>query len=155
MTNFEIARRFTGMSAVDLARVLDVSPQQLNSWIQGTRVPSRTNVDGIASKMGVDAAWLLGVSQALPVLDYQAGTVYDCPIIHSETLDGYGAFYVVWLSENAAWLPVIQGNGVQFTPWDWESAYNPRSAEEIGETKWVDHRGQETIMLDGLPRVML
>lgn len=155
MTNFEIARRYTGLSAAALAKLLEVSPQQLNGWIQGARVPSRTKVDGMAERMGVDAAWLLGVAQALPVLDYATGTVYQCQIIHSESIDGYGMFAVVWLAESGTWLPVIQGSGVQFTPWNWEDAYNPRTAEEISEIKWVDHLGREAVMLDGLPRTLV
>jgi transcriptional regulator with XRE-family HTH domain len=155
MTNFEIARRFTGLTASALAELLEVSPQQLNGWIQGARVPSRTNVDGIASRMGVDPAWLLGVAQSLPVLDHASGVVYSCPIIHSAPIEGYGMFYVVWLEEIGAWLPVVQGDGVQFTPWDWQSADNARGIADVATVRWVDHRGHEAVMVDGMPRVML
>lgn len=155
MTNFEIARRFSGLITSALAELLEVSPQQLNGWIQGARVPSRTNVDGIASRMGVDPAWLLGVAQSLPVLDHISGAVHNYSIIHSAPIEGYGMFYVVWLDEIGAWLPVVQGNGVQFTPWDWQSADNVKSIADIATVRWVDHRGHEAVMVDGMPRAML
>lgn len=154
MTNFEIARRYTGLSAVELARLLDVSPQQLNGWIQGTRVPSRTTVDRIAASMGVDAAWLLGVPQRLGVWDHIQQTVLPCPIMHSE-FTPVGVFYIVWVDAIDEWLPVIHGNGVQFTPADWLNPYKPRTASDAAECAWVDHRGVDAIMVDGLPRAII
>lgn len=156
MTNFEIARMYTGLSAKELARLLEVSPQQLNGWIQGARVPSRTNVEGMAAKMGVDAAWLLGVAQAIDVVDTCDGGLIACEIIHSEAIEGYGMFYVVWLEPVGGWLPVIQcpASGVQFTPRDWQAAYLPRCAGDIGEGEWVDHLGRPAVMLEGLPRIV-
>lgn len=153
MTNFEIARRFSGMTSAALAEALGVSPQQVTNWATGLRTPSRNSVERIAGEMSVDAAWLLGVAQALPVLDAVGGRVYQCPIMRSERLEGYGVFYVVWLEELGNWLPVIQANGVQFTPRDWDSGYNPKRADQIGEGGWIDHRGREAVMIDGLPRM--
>lgn len=155
MTNFEVAKNYTGLSAVALAERLGVSPQQLNGWLKGGRVPNRNNVEYIAKAMDVDAAWLLSVAQSVPVIDHATGTVYQCGIIHSESIADYGMFAVVWFAENGTWLPVILGDGVQFTPWDWEAPDNPRTASEIAEARWVDHRGQEAVMLDGLPRAMM
>lgn len=153
MTNFETARRFAGISGVELAARLNVSPQQVNNWARGLRTPSRSTVDTIAEALGVDAAWLLGVAQSLPVVDPLNGTVYSCPIMHTEELPDYGALYIVWAEALQDWLPVVQGNGIQFTPTDWQSAYRPRSAEEIDEYSWMDAHGTDAIMLDGLPRV--
>lgn len=156
MTNFEIARLYTGMSAVELARLLEVSPQQLNGWLKGIRVPSRTNVEYMAAKMGVDAAWLLGVPQSVLVIDHETGEWLMLPIIHSEAIDGYGVLYIVWCEEIGTWIPVLQcpDSAVQFTPADWQSPYNPRRVEEIGDGRWVDHLGHDAVMIDGLPRTM-
>ena len=153
MTNFEIARRYTGLNGVALARLLGVSPQQLNGWLKGDRVPSRTSVEGIAAKMGVDAAWLLGVAQRLPVVDPDAGAVYSCGIVRTEILEGYGALYHVYLDETGDVVPVILSGGIQLTPRDWQ-ALRVRRAEDIAGERWQDARGAEAVMLDGLPRVI-
>lgn len=155
MTNFEIARRYVGLKGVELAKLLEVSPQQLNGWINGTRVPTRANAETYAGKMGVDAAWLLGVPQTLPVWSPENATVHQCPIMHTQAIDGYGTMYIVYLEELERWLPVIAGEGVQFTPYDWQAGDNARTVEEIGMHRWVDQRNADAIMLDGLPRATM
>ena len=154
MTNFETARRFAGISGVELAARLEVSPQQVNNWARGLRTPGRSTVDTIAAALDVDAAWLLGVAQILPVIDPLQGEVYSCPIIRTEALPGYGALYIVWLEPLQDWMPVVQGAGLQFTLADWQSAYRPKRADEIGEYHWMDARGTDAVMLDGLPRAL-
>lgn len=151
MTNFEIARGFTGLTAAALAQRLDVSPQQLNGWIKGARTPSRTNVESIAAAMDVAPAWLLGVPDRLPLVDPQTGTVYTCPVLREESIEDYGMLYHLYLAETGDIVPTIIGIGVQFTPTDWQTL-TVRCADDIAEVAWMDARGVDAIMLDGLPR---
>lgn len=154
MTNFEIAKNFAGVSAVELARRLEVSPQQLNAWLAGTRTPSRTNVEEIARRMDVDAAWLLGVPQRLTLTVPLTGDVYGCPILRSEDIPGYGMLYHVYLEETGDIVPVILSAGLQLTPTDWTSL-TVRSAEDIPECAWMGPGGRDAVMVDGLPRLMI
>ena len=154
MTNFEIAKRFCGIPAAALAQRLGVSPQQLNGWLKGARVPSRTNVDEIAAAMGVDPAWLLGVPQRLPLIDPLTGDVFSAGIIRSEDIPDYGTLYHVYLSETGDIVPVILSTGIQLTPTDW-TALTVRSAADIAECSWMGPGGRDAIMLDGLPRVVI
>lgn len=154
MTNFEIARQYTGLTAADLARQLSVSPQQLNAWLSGARVPSRTNVDAIARAMDVDAAWLLGVPQSMPLIDPLTGESWVCPILRSESIEGYGTLYHVYLAESGDIVPVILSTGLQLTPTDW-TALTVRTAADIGECAWMGPGGRDAVMLDGLPRLIL
>lgn len=153
MTYFEIAKIFAKYTGTELAERLGVSPQHLNAWIKGSRVPNRNNVEYIASVLGVDPAWLLGLPQTMPVVDPLSGDVFTGRIMRSEAIDGYGELYHVYLNETGDIVPVILSAGIQFTPTDW-TTLTVRSAEEIAEARWMDARGQDTIMLDGLPRVI-
>lgn len=154
MTHFEIARRFTGLSGVELAGKLGVSPQQLQGWVSGTRTPSRTNVETIAAQMDVDAAWLLGVPQRLSVIDPLIGEAYTGGIMRTEEIDGYGMLYHVYLAQTGDIVPVILSAGVQFTPRDW-TAQNVRSLDDVAGERWLDHRGADAVMLAGLPRILM
>lgn len=159
MTNFEIAHRFTGLSAVELARKLDVSPQHLNAWLSGQRVPSRTNISGIAAAMGVSPAWLLGVPESLTLHDPVERADYIAPIMRAEHINGYGILYHVYLDETGDVVPVILTDGLQFTPADWSAAQAIRCAADIATesedpagVRWMDWRGIPAIMIDGFPR---
>lgn len=154
MTNFEIARQFTGLNAVELAELLKVSPQHLNAWLKELRTPNRNNVAGIAEKMDVDPAWLLGVPQTLPVVDPLTGKQYLCGILRSEAIDGYGMLYHVYMDETGTIVPVIVSGGTQLTTTDWETADIPRRAGEIKDFAWMGPGGQGAVMLDGLPRII-
>lgn len=153
MTNFEIAKNFTGLTAVALAQRLGVSPQQLNGWLNGSRVPSRTSVDKIAAAMDVDPAWLLGVGQQLAVMDPETGSVYACGIVRTESIPDYGALYHVYLNETGDIIPVILAGGVQLTPADWQTL-TVHSAADIPTVSWRDARNVDAVMLDDLPRVL-
>lgn len=151
MTNLEIARRFAGMTGKDLAAAVGVSPQQMTNWMTGIRTPGRAAAEKLAEVLDVDAEWVLGLGQKLALADPLEGKVFECGIIRTEHIDGYGALYHVWLEETGDVVPVILGGGVQLTPWDWQ-ALTVRSAEDIAGERWMDARGHEAIMLDGLPR---
>ena len=153
MTNFEIAKNFTGLTAVALAQRLGVSPQQLNGWLNGSRVPSRTSVDRLAATIDVDPAWLLGVGQQLAVMDPQTGDIYACGIVRTESIPGYGALYHVYMDETGDIIPVILAGGAQLTPADWQTL-TIRSAADIPTVSWRDARNVDAVMLDDLPRVL-
>ena len=80
------------------------------------------------------------------------GSVEMCAVISCETIEGYGALYLVEHPEVGP-LSVILADGVQFTPSDWQGE-QCASADDAAEFAWVDARGNDAIMLDGLPRIM-
>lgn len=154
MNYFEIARRFAGLTGLQLAELLEVSPQQITNWGKGLRTPSRSNAVEIAGKLDVEPAWLLGVPDRLAVADpLEGGTVYSYPILRAEDIAGYGILYHVYNVETGDIVPVILGGGVQFTPTDWQTL-GVRRASEIAEAAWMDARGADAVMVDGLPRTL-
>ncbi len=153
MTNFEIAARFAGLNGRELAERLGVSTAYISQLMTGRRSLGPNNVQLLAKTLDVDAAWLLGVAQRLPVVDPDAGAVYSCGIVRTEILEGYGALYHVYLDETGDVVPVILSGGIQLTPRDWQTLMVRRRAD-IGGERWRDARGAEAVMLDGLPRVI-
>lgn len=153
MTNFEIACGFAGLSGRELAGRLGVTPQYVSQLMTGRRSLGPNNVQLLAQALDVDAAWLLGVAQRLPLVDGDAGTVFSCGIVRTEILEGYGALYHVYLDETGDVVPVILSGGIQLTPWDWQTL-RVRQAADIAGERWRDARGAEAVMLDGLPRVI-
>lgn len=152
MTNYiAIARRLRGLTAVELAARLGVSKQQVSNWEHGVRLPSRESAEELARALDVSAAWIMGLSMALPV-SADLETIYSCPIIREEVIPEYGTLYHVYLDETGDIVPVILSAGVQFVPRDWQTLYT-HSAAEIPETDWQTAGGVPAIMLDGLPRV--
>lgn len=154
MTNFEIACRFAGVSGRELAERLGVTPQYISQLATGKRSPGPNNVWLLARALDVDAAWLLGAAQALPLADPLEGTVYTCPVIRSEEIPDYGVLYHVYLDQTGDIVPVILSGGVQLTPTDW-TALAVRCAADIGGCAWMGPGGRDAVMLDGLPRVMI
>lgn len=133
--NYEIARRFAGLTdlqmAEKLAQALDVSP-----------------------------SWLLGEPETMTLHDPLDGQDFACPILRAEEIAGYGMLYHVYLDEIGDVVPVIVSAGMQFTPTDWTRSDLPKSAAEIVEqtadpagVRWMDEAGRDTVLLDGLPRV--
>ena len=154
MTHLEIAHRFAGIKGKDLAEAVGVSPQQMTNWMTGIRMPGRAAAEKLAEVLDVDAEWVLGLGQKLALADPLEGKVFNCPIVRSESIDGYGALYHVYLDETGDVVPVILSGGVQLTPCDWQSL-TVRSAADIAGERWMDARGHDAIMLDGLPRTLI
>lgn len=154
MTHFEIARRFAGLSGVELAGRLGVYPQQVQGWVSGSRTPSRSSVTGIASELGVDPAWLLGMPQQMAVIDPVDGSAITGDIMRTEMIPAYGVLYHIYLDSTGDIIPVIVGGGVQFTPCDWQTL-TVKCADDISAAHWMDCFGRDAVMLDGLPRVIL
>jgi len=49
-----------GVSAPELARVLNVTPHAVNHWLRGDTRPTAARLELIAVALGIDAAFLLG-----------------------------------------------------------------------------------------------
>ena len=154
MTNFAIARRlYAGITSADLAARLGVTQSYISQLETGKRSVNRQNVQLVAGILDVSRAWLLEVPEAMPLSDLLSGDVFSAPIMRDEDIPGYGTIYHVWLDDAALIVPVILAGGVQMTPRDWQAPI-PHTASEIGEHQWIGPRGQDCIMLDGLPRII-
>ncbi len=55
------ARKEAGFSQATLARAIGVKVGTISTWEHGRRLPSGTNLIGLASALEVDPVWLLGV----------------------------------------------------------------------------------------------
>lgn len=162
MTNFEIACRFAGMTGVKLAEQLGVTPGYISQLQTDRRGLSRDKARELARVLDVSPAWLMGVAESLILHDPINGDDFTAPIMRSEELAGYGMLYHVYLDETGDIVPVILSDGLQFTPTDWSGAQAIKCAADIraeaedrAGVRWMDWRGQDAIMLDGLPRVFL
>lgn len=51
----------------DFAIYLEVSATSLSNWLHELRPPSPDNLDRIASKLGLDCYWIMGVSPRVPM----------------------------------------------------------------------------------------
>ena len=151
MKELKKALYLRGMWQAELADTLGVSRQQVTEYISGRRALGPKMLPKVAEALGVTQAYLRGISECIPVYDYEAEECVSCPIMVAEELPGYGEFYMVDHPEIGP-LAVILSAGIQFTPRDWQGV-QPKSVEEIAETDWVDQRGVDAIMLAGLPRV--
>lgn len=154
MTNFEIAARFAWLNGKEIAEKLGVSTAYISQLMTGKRGLGPNNVQLLATTLDVDPAWLLGVPQALPLVDPLTGDVYTCRILRCEDIPDYGALYHVHLDETGNIVPVILSAGIQLTPTDW-TALTVRSAADIAECAWMGPGGRDAIMIDGLPRVLV
>lgn len=152
MTNFEIGARFAGLNGKELADRLGVSTAYISQLMTGKRSLGPNNVQLLAKALDVDPAWLLGVPQALPLIDPLNGGVVACPIIRSETIPDYGTLYHVHLAETGDIVPVILSAGLQLTPTDW-TALTVHSAADIAGCAWTGPGARDAVILDGLPRV--
>ena len=152
MNEIKTARSIRKMTQEQLADKLGMSTQQLSGLERGDRNPGPKVLPLLADALNVSQAYLRGEAEAIPVVDFADGSVEMCPVISCETIEGYGALYLV---EHPAVGPlsVILAEGVQFTPSDWQGELC-RSAEDAAEFAWVDARGNDAIMLDGLPRIL-
>jgi len=152
MSNIRTACLMRGMTQTQLAEDVGCTPQQINALVTGARNPGPKQLPLLADALRVSAAYLRGDPQTLAVYDWETGEADACPIMAEETIGRYGCFYIVEHPVTGP-LAVILSAGTQFTPRDWQGP-QPMSTEEIPETAWVDARGRDALMLDGLPRVM-
>ena len=151
MNHIEYVKQRAGMSNLALAEALGVTPQQVSNWLRGFRKPSEENVKKIAAVLDVDAAWVLGVENRLPVWNPQTGECFIGSIIRSELMPGYGILYHVYLTEADDCIAVIIADSIQYTPCDW-SGVQPRTSAEIRNCSWSDGYMIAEIR-DGLPYI--
>ena len=152
MNEIKTARSIRKMTQDQLANKLGMSKQQLYGLESGDRKPGPKVLPLLADALSVSPAYLRGEAESIPVVDFADGSVEMCKVISCETIEGYGALYLVEHPVVGP-LPVILADGVQFTPSDWQGELCA-SAEDAAGFAWVDARGNDAVMLDGLPRIM-
>lgn len=151
--NIKQLRILRGMSQKELAGKMGVSAQQLNNYESGASSIGPKMTRALADALNVSAAYLRGDAQRLAVYDWETGRTEALPIMAETVIDDYGIFYLVEHPEDGV-MAVIQSEGVQFTPARW-SDDPPMTVDDIASARWVDSRGEDTIMYRGLPRIVV
>ena len=151
--NIKELRVLRGWSQKELADKLGVSAQTLNSYESGRRNLGPKLLPALADALGVTAAYLRGDAPKLAVYDWETGCTLALPIVSETVIDEYGIFYLVD-HPAVGIIAVIQSEGVQFTLADWQGE-QPMTVDEIGTARWVDARGEDTVMYRGLPRILV
>jgi hypothetical protein len=87
------------------------------------------------------------------VYDFSANKMVEVMELNRQTAGDASLVDVELRDENGGvrFAVIEYPDGVIFTPWDWQGQ-QPKSPDEIEEYKWVDDKGNEAIMLNGLPR---
>ena len=152
--NIKQLRVLRGLKQKELADMLGISAQQLNNYEGGSSNPGNKILPALADALGVSTAYLRGDAQRLAVYDWQTGRTEALPIMAETVIDDYGIFYLVE-HPDVGIIAVIQSEGMQFTLADWQGE-QPMTVDEIGAARWVDARGEDTVVLfRGLPRVFV
>lgn len=151
--NIKQLRILRGLKQKELADKMGISAQQLNNYEGGKSNPGNKILPVLADALGVSTAYLRGDAQRLAVYDWQTGRTEALPIMAETVIDDYGIFYLVEHPEVGV-MAVIQSEGVQFTLASWRDE-QPMTVDEIGGMRWVDSRGEDTIMYRGLPRILV
>lgn len=151
--NIKVLRALRGLSQKELADKMGISAQQLNSYESGQRNPGNKILPALADALGVSTAYLRGDAPKLAVYDWETGCTLALPIVSETVIDEYGIFYLVD-HPDVGIVAVIQSEGVQFTLVDWQGE-QPMTVDEIGTARWVDARGEDTVMYRGLPRILV
>lgn len=155
MSNFTVARKqFARMTGAEVARQTGTTAAYISQLDHGYRRLGDSNIQTYAKLFDVSPSWLHDCPERMPLFDPMSDDVFTCEIIRSETIPDYGILYHVYFDETGDIVPVILASGIQFTPRNWQDIDFPRSAKEIPDIRWMDNRGNEAIMLDGLPRVL-
>lgn len=152
MNNISIARCLNHMAPVQLAEAVGMARQYIHSLENGEKKLGPNKVLEFAEVLGVDPAWLLGHPAILPVHDPLKNRTIITEIIHSEVIPDYGVMYVVHSKQTRDSFAVIMSPCTQFTVTDWQSYWQPMTAAEIADYKWMDVNGNDAVMIDGLPR---
>ena len=151
--NIKELRVLRGLSQKELADKMGISAQQLNNYESGASNPGKKILPALADALGVSTAYLRGDAQRLAVYDWETRRTEALPIMAETVIDDYGIFYLVE-HPDVGMMAVIQSEGVQFTPADWQGE-QPMTVDEIGGARWVDSRGEDVIMYKGLPRILV
>lgn len=155
MTPIRTARLMRGLSQTDLAARMGISPQSLSQYESGARSLGSKLLPAAAQALDVSEAYLSGCAQTLPVYDYATGGTHISEIMREESIPTYGTLYLCDVPDVGP-VSVILAGGVQLTLSDWQGA-QVMTAAQIADPpngRWVDGRGEDAIMLGGLPRVL-
>ena len=155
MTPIKTARRMRGLSQLDLAVRMGISPQSLNQYESGARSLGPKLLPAAAQALDVSEAYLSGCAQTLPVYDCMTGGTHMGAIMREERIPAYGTLYLCDVTDVGP-VSVILSAGIQFTLSDWQGA-QVMTADEIADPPnghWMDGRGYTAIMLGGLPRIL-
>ncbi len=157
MNNIRIAMKLRGRkeAASELVERLGVTPEQVSTWEQGENVPAADIAEKIAAVLDVDEAWIRGTAQSVPLYDPLEKVTFTCPIVRSEKLpDDTGMLYHVYLAETGDVVALLLFYGLQFTVTDWTDWWaQPKTVSDIPDCKWMDARGADAIMLNGMPHM--
>lgn len=155
VTPIKTARRLRGLSQTDLAARMGISPQSLNQYESGARSLGSKLLPAAAQALDVSQAYLSGCAQTLPVYDFATGGTHMSAIMREERIPAYGTLYLCDVKDVGP-VSVILSAGLQFTLSDWQGE-QVMTAEQIAvppQGRWVDARGENAIMLGGLPRIL-
>lgn len=155
MTPIRTARLMRGLSQTDLAARMGISPQSLSQYESGARSLGAKLLPAAAQALDVSEAYLSGCAQTLPVYDYATGGTHMSEIMREESIPTYGTLYLCDVPDVGP-VSVILAGGVQLTLSDWQGE-QVMTAAQIADPpngRWVDGRGEDAIMLGGLPRVL-
>ena len=155
MTPIRTARLMRGLSQTDLAARMGISPQSLSQYESGARSLGAKLLPAAAQALDLSEAYLSGCAQTLPVYDYATGGTHVSEIMREERIPAYGTLYLCDVPDVGP-VSVILAGGVQLTLSDWQGA-QVMTAAQIADPpngRWVDGRGEDAIMLGGLPRVL-
>lgn len=148
--NIEFCRALRGLSRQEVADRMGVKAQMFSLYEGGRRVGT-TVMPRIAKALDVSEAYLRGIPNRLPVLNFMMGENVILPIVAETEIEGYGAFYLLEYSPTPGGvLAVILHGGKQFTPAVW-GGKQPLTLEEIPAWRWVNIHGIEAEIVDGLP----
>lgn len=154
MNTMKMALSYAGVQQTALGEALGVSKQQVHMWVTGERNISDKYIPQAAEFLGVDEALLAGHPAEVYVWSPADKTGFTFPTIKTIEIEGYGLMRMVYCDDLAKEITVIESEGLQFTPWDWQYQ-QPRTVEEVAEYDWVTPYGAKAIMMDGLPRVLV
>lgn len=148
--NIEFCRALRGFSRQEVADRMGVKAQMFSLYEGGKRAGT-TVMPRIAKALDVSEAYLRGIPNRLPVLNFMMGENVILPIVAETEIEGYGAFYLLEHAPTPGGvLAVILHGGKQFTPAVW-GGKQPLTVEEIPAWRWVNTHGIEAEIVDGLP----
>ena len=148
--NIEFCRALRGLSRQEVAERMGVKVQILSLYEGGKRAGT-TAMPRIAKALDVSEADLRGIPNYLAVRTPSTGENISLPIVAETSIDEYGAFYLLeTASTPGGVLAAILHGGRQFTPAVW-GGKQPLTVEEIPAWRWVNTRGIEAEIVDGLP----
>ena len=148
--NIEFCRALRGLSRQEVAERMGIEVQTFSLYENGNRIGT-TVMPRIAKALDVSEAYLRGVANRLAVKNPATGDEIALPIVAETDIDEYGAFYLLESAPTPGGvLAVILHGGKQFTPAVW-GGRQPLTLEEIPAWRWVNTRGIDAEIVDGLP----